>query len=559
MKRILSKVLLSIILVIAIIVNFFPSVTSYAYDFKSDIRTIGAVPSDLTGKTIILHSNDVHGAIEKYAYVAALKKNLQERGAEVILVDSGDYSGGTFYVSAFRGRDAITAMNAADYDIATLGNHEFDYGYDVLKSNISIADFQIICADIYDSNNKPIANPNTIYVTKSRLKLGLFGLTTPKTKISVSPAYVKDLNFLSGTELYTCAQDQVEELKSSGCDLIICLSHLGVDDDAAIVGDRSVDVFSHTKGIDIMLDAHSHAVMTKGADGEPVLSTGTQFENVGIVIIDNVGKVIEDQYLINFKSIQNVLAPDAETEAAISLIIKGVQDEYGAVFAKSEVNLVGEEDPGNRTQETNMGDFITDALIWRACRMDGVIAVSKDHVVSVINGGAIKEGIAKGDITKNDLLGALPYGNTISIVYLTGAKLLETMEAATYSAPQASGSYPQTAGIKFTVDTTVPFDKGDVYATSDNHRPAKIQRVTINEICGKPFSLDDTYAVVTNDYCAVGGGSYGAFAEMESNYDTGIIITDAIVDYIETEHGGVIPESIYGTARNEQTIITKSN
>ncbi|WP_408070735.1 bifunctional metallophosphatase/5'-nucleotidase [Butyrivibrio sp. JL13D10] len=547
----------SLFLILALVISVltgFSSVPSRAYDVKSDIRAFVEVQNDLSGKTIILHSNDVHGAIEGYAYVAALKKKLQKDGAEVILVDSGDYSQGTY-----KGLDAINAMNAAGYDIATIGNHEFDYGFDNLQAYLSSADFRIICADIYDSNNDSITDPNTIYVTESGVKLGFFGLATPETPHGVKPVYVEGLKFLSGKEMYDCAQNQINELKAQGSDLIICLSHLGVKEESAIDGNRSLDVYANTKGMDIMLDAHSHTVMTQGVNGEPVSSTGAQFQNIGVVIIDDAKKTIEDHYLLDFENVKNALEPDPAAKATINSIIKRVQDENGIVVVESEVDLVGDRSPGNRTQETNMGNLVTDALVWSITGEDGIVTVQKDHVVSVINGGSVKKSIGKGNVTKNDFIDALPYANTITVVCLTGEQLLEALEASTFCIPQECGSYPQTAGIKFTIDTTVPFAEGEVYPTSDYHRPVIIRRVTIHEINGQPFSLDDTYAIVTNDYCASGGGGYGVFKNASDHYDTGIYVTDAIIDYLKEEFGGVIPESIYGSAENEQTIIIQEN
>ena len=121
----------------------------------------GQLVEDYTGKTVILHSNDVHGAIEGYAYIAQLKKDLQARGAEVILVDAGDFSQGTRYVSASKGAAAVEMMNAVGYDVATIGNHEFDYGYDQLKENLEKAEFTLVCANVLQ-DGEPILNSDYI-------------------------------------------------------------------------------------------------------------------------------------------------------------------------------------------------------------------------------------------------------------------------------------------------------------------------------------------------------------------------------------------------------------
>ena len=147
-----------------------------------------AVEQTYAGKTVILHSNDVHGAITGYACIAALKTDYESRGAEVILVDAGDYSQGTTNVSTTKGADAVAMMNAAGYDVVTIGNHEFDYGYEQLMDNMSKAEFKVVCADVFDADGTTIFDANYTYTTKSGVKVGFFGLETPEAQTKVNPA-----------------------------------------------------------------------------------------------------------------------------------------------------------------------------------------------------------------------------------------------------------------------------------------------------------------------------------------------------------------------------------
>ncbi len=357
------KKVLSLVLAAALIISggFLPTTSAYAYDVTADVRLVSAVPADLTGKTVILHTNDVHGAIESYAQVRALKDEFAARGAEVILTDAGDFSQGTPYVSTTKGADAVTMMNVTGYDVVTLGNHEFDYGYEQLKSNLSKANFKVICADVYDAQGNTIYDPNYVITTASGLKIGFFGMETPETQTKVNPALIKGIKFAAKSEIYTCAQAQVNTLKAQGCDLVVCLAHLGVDEESAPDGHRSVDMLANVTGIDLVIDGHSHTVMTAGAAGEAVQSTGTKIENVGIVIIDNATKKIEDRYLINAAEGVN---KNADVEAVAKTIVDRVDAEYGVEFATSEVKLNGSKAPGVRTEETNLGDLICDALKW---------------------------------------------------------------------------------------------------------------------------------------------------------------------------------------------------
>ena len=168
-------------------------------------------PIDYTGKTVILHSNDVHGAIDGYAYMAALRSDLESKGAEVIVVDAGDFSQGTTYVSSSKGYAAVEMMNAAGYDVVTLGNHEIDFGYAQLVENLSTAEFKTICADVYlDETGETMLDPTTVVETESGLKIGFFGMETPETATKVNPGLITEISFATFGDLYTAAQTAVD-------------------------------------------------------------------------------------------------------------------------------------------------------------------------------------------------------------------------------------------------------------------------------------------------------------------------------------------------------------
>lgn len=492
---------------------------------------------ELDGKTVILHSNDVHGAIEGYANIAALKAEYEAKGAEVILADAGDYSQGTVNVSSTKGLDAIKMMNAAGYDVATIGNHEFDYGYEQLKTNAAAAEFKMICADVLE-DGKTILDANVI-IEKDGVKIGFFGLETPEAQTKANPALIKGLTFLAGDQLYACAQEQVAALKEQGADIVICLAHLGVDAESA--PNRSVDLAAKVEGIDFIIDGHSHTVMTAGPNGEVIQSTGTAFKNVGVIVIDNASKKIESNKLVEITA---ETAKDETVAAAAKVIIDRIDAEYGEVFAKSEVDLNGAKAPnGNRDSETNLGDLITDSMLWTVLKDEGSISVPVENVVAITNGGGIRAPIAKGDITKKDVNTVLPFGNTIAVVYVTGAELLEALEASTYCTPTAVGGFPQVAGIEFNIDTDKEYDANeDTYPGSTYHGPASFNRVTVLSVNGMPFYLDETYAVVTNNFLAAGGDTYYAFSAASAQFDTGIPMDEALMAYITEELGGVVGE-----------------
>lgn len=541
MKKKIAVIFLSICLVLTLI----PSVSA-------------AVDGEYSGKIVILHSNDVHGAIDGYAYIAGLRDDFESKGARVILADAGDYSQGSPYVSTKKGEDAVTMMNAAHYDVAGLGNHEFDYGYAQLKDNMTSAHFKVLCANIIDDeSDSPIFDARTV-IDVNGTKIGFFALDTPETSTKANPALIRGLSFLGRDDLYDCAQEQINALEDEDVDVIVCIAHLGVDDESK--PNRSYDLLENVEGIDIVLDGHSHTVMESGDNGEPIQSTGTKFENVGVVIIDEDTASIEDHYLIK---VEESTPKNTQVAAAAEVIKNRVDEEYNLVFAQSEVELNGAKAPGNRTEETNLGDLITDSMRWVILKDEGSVKVDADNVIALTNGGGIRAPIHIGEITKKDVNTVLPFGNTVTVIYVKGSVLLEALEASTYCTPGAVGGFPQVSGMKFTIDTDYPYDANDdTYPGSVYYGPKSIKRVTIDEINGKPFDENATYAVITNDFVAAGGDTYYAFANESDDsaesinlrgrarntvnvksveqFDTGRPLDEVLMQYITEELGGVV-------------------
>lgn len=538
-----TKKLLSLLLVLCLVLSL--SCTAFAVN--------EAKPLD--GKTVILHSNDVHGAIDLYAAMASLKADYEAQGAEVILADAGDYSQGTVYVSVNKGADAVTMMNATGYDVATIGNHEFDYGYAQLAENMKAAKFKVLCADVLGADGKTIFDANTI-IEKGGVKIGFFGLETPEAQTKANPKLIEGLKFLAGKdgkELYACAAAQVAALKEQGADIVVCLAHLGVDESSEPY--TSYDLAKNVKGIDFIIDGHSHTVMTAGPNKEAIQSTGTAFANIGVITIDNATKKIVGNELkavwhteenADGKSVTVVdyKTRDEKVAAAAKAIIDPIDKAYGEKFAESKVELNGAKAPnGNRDSETNLGDLITDAMLWKI-RTQATVSVPAENVVAITNGGGIRATVKAGDVTKKDINTVLPFGNTLAVVYVTGAELLEALEASTYCTPESLGGFPQAAGVTFTVKTYEEYDANpDPYPKSTYYGPKSIQRVTIDNVNGKTFDPTATYAVVTNNFVAGGGDTYYAFAAATNQFDTGLPLDEVVMEYITKELKGVIGES----------------
>ena len=501
----------------------------------------------MDGQIVILHTNDVHGAIAGYAKVAALKDAYEAKGAYVLLMDAGDFIQGDPTVSVSEGATAVELMNLAGYDVVSMGNHEFDYGYENMKTLAAAAEFPIVDANVL-YNGKVAFEDNIVFTAPDGTKIGVFGLDTPETATKAHPAKIQGVTFLAGDKLFDCAQAQVDALEAENCDYIVCLGHLGIDDESA--GNRSIDLLKEVDGIDLFIDGHSHSTLedvtaaaeTAGITDTVITSTGTKLENVGVVTI-NDGTITASA-----TAVADLTAEDADVAARAAAIQKEIDDDYGTVFAKTEVALNGEKEPGNRTEETNLGDLICDALVWGAEKNGETVDAA------VTNGGGIRASIAAGDITKKDINTVLPFGNTLGIVKVTGAELLEALEASTYCTPAAIGGFPQVSGIVFTVDTAKAYDQGDLYPGSTYYGPKSIQRVTIESVGGKAFDPAATYSIATNDFMAAGGDTYYAFAAASVNYDLGIPMDEVVMDYITEELDGVVTAAAYGEPAGRITV-----
>ena len=505
---------------------------------------------DLTGHIVILHTNDVHGAIDNYASVAALKDAYEAAGAQVLLMDAGDFSQGSTSVNVSEGATAVELMNMAGYDVATTGNHEFDFGYANLKTLMEQAEFPILAANAFTAEGELAMDEANHTFQLGDVTVGVFGLATPETATKAHPAKLEGVTFLAEDELFACAQEQVDELTAAGCDYIICLGHLGID--AESTGNRSIDLLENVTGIDVFIDGHSHSTQSDIAEetngtgmvGDTVLtSTGTKLESVGVVDIAADGTIDASTLSMEELNATEGFTPDQDIATRVSEINAQIEEDMGQVIGTSEVDLDGVRE-NVRASETNLGDLITDAMLWQA---------GQDYEevdAAITNGGGIRASIAAGDITKKSVNDVLPFGNTLYVVELTGAELLEALEASTYCTPEPVGAFPQVAGIEFTINTGAAYDAGENYPGTTYAEPTSINRVTILTVGGQAFDADATYTIVTNDFLAAGGDTYYAFSAAESGYDTGISLDQVVMDYITEELDGTVTAARYGQTAN---------
>lgn len=503
--------------------------------FAQSVREV--THGEYEGKVIILHSNDVHGALEGYAYMAGLRDRYKNEGAEVILVDDGDFSQGSASVNVFKGKSAVDVMNKVGYDIVGLGNHDFDFGYQNLADNLRDARFKVICSDIFGPDGNTICDSGYVYTTRGGLRIAFFSMDTPETMTKSNPAKLTGLKFATEDRFFEIAGSTVDEYRNNqGCDLVICLTHLGTD--SASMPYTSYNLYEKVPGIDFIIDGHSHTVFSS-YDGLPIQQTGTKFEEIGVIVIDEASGRIEKSFLLPVE----IIPSDEDVAAYVKTIIDKVDAEYEIKFAESTVDLNGDREPGNRTMETNLGDLISDSMMWVITSDASGVKVPQDHLLAINNGGGIRDWIRKGDVTKKDVNNVLPFGNTVYLVYVKGSVILEALEASTFCTPSSIGAFPQVAGMEMTIDTTKKYDaKSEAYPNSTYYGPASINRVTVDSVNGKPFDPEATYGVITNDFVAAGGDTYYAFGSAEDKFDTGFPLDEVLMDYINEVMGGVIDD-----------------
>lgn len=529
--------------------------------------SVPVMAGDMDGKLVIMHTNDIHGHYETteeqigIAGVAALKNYYVDQGAEVLLVDAGDFSQGTTLVNHDKGLKAAAYLVAADYDAVSFGNHEFDFGQEAVKdiaATLKAGRIPVLAANILKAGtNEPYFGDNIVFELDG-IKVGMFGLDTAETQTKSAPSSVAGMEFVDKEEMFALAQVQVDELKELGCDYIVCVCHLGVDDES--IGRRSTELAAAVEGIDLIVDGHSHTEMPGGeVVGETmIVSTGSYLANVGTVVVDMETKeetaalISAADYAANYgvydERLTMMVAADTEEINAI----------YEGIFAETKVDLNGERDPGVRTLETNLGDFAADAYLYAGRQYVKEAGLDMTVDLALANGGGIRASIPAGEISMNTLYTVFPYGNTVALVTITGEQLLEVLEASTFCTPTAIGGFPQIAGAEFTINTAVPYENGEQYPNSTYYAPANPgSRVTINSVNGKPFDPAANYTVVVNSFQAEGGDTYYALTQGSFTHDTAIVDADALISYVNSMNG-VIGEE-YAEPQGRITIVNDAS
>ena len=494
------------------------------------------VPDSGADKSIVvLYENDVHCAVDGYKRLAGLRDAIAASDtAWAATVSCGDYLQGGTAGALSRGQYIVDVMKTVGYDAVTLGNHEFDYGMPRMMELMPEIGTPVVCANLYKyGTSVALFSPYVIkqYGTRS---VAFVGVTTPESMSGESYSfYDNDGNQtydLRTDDVCNLVQAAVDEARGKGADFVVVLSHLGEEQPA--IGITSHQLIAATRGIDAVLDGHSHSVIphdeVANLDGKlvPVSQTGTQLANVGKLVIATDGSI--STTLI---PLEEIPYENASVSAAIDKVHQDLDQVTARKIAHSDYELIMRDAEGRliRRGETNLGDLLTDAVRY-----------ALDAQIGLFNGGGFRNGIPAGDITYGDVANAQPFDDHLSKFEATGEQIQSMLERCTSNLPSEDGQFPQVSGLRYTI-----------HQQSHTVSDAAVR----DEGSGNWIPLDPAgrYTIASSDYYAR-GGFYDTLKDCKHLFYSTGLVRDALSDYMEKTLGGTIP-AIYAGPQGRITIV----
>ena len=500
-------------------------------------------------RVVVLHTNDTHTHIDdgrvEFSEIAAEKARLEAAGENVILVDAGDYVQGTALGGYDSGRSAIDIMNAAGYKVATLGNHEFDYGIEAMFANAARAKFSTVSCNFVkrDSAAAPGRRvfPAYTVVTSGAVRVAFVGVTTPTTLVSAKPSTFLDptgtfraYDFMSGERgaaLYRAVQDAVNEA-ARHADYTIVLGHLGISPDCADY--MSTDVIAHTTNFVALVDGHSHSEYTgsrvRNAAGKDVILTqsGSYLGLLGCL-------VFEDGQCVMAGTIYTRGEKDAKVARLEKNLADAVERQLGAKIARAPVGLCSYRPGTNerlaRKEDCSAGDFAADAAWWYANEKAGLACD-----VAMMNGGNVRADVPEGDVTLKVLRTVQPFGGALGVVEANGQLILDALEFGAQAVGDGEfGGFLQVAGLTYTVDasgkSSVRADSSGSWLSGPSNGVYRVKDVKVyDRKAGTFVPLDPNavYRVVGNAFTLVEGGDGFAMFRSAKKIENGLA-TDYLV------------------------------
>lgn len=493
---------------------------------------------------VILYTSDVHCGIDNnigYASLAAYKKEL-EKNNHVTLVDSGDAISGDFIGAVSKGEYIIDIMNEVGYDSMIFGNHEFDYGMDILSQRINEFNGDILSCNfkyIGQKQNKFTKVKPYKVISYGPTKVGFVGVTTPYTIVDSTPSYfMEDGEYVYSfsntiTEgFYSCIQDSINACYENKANYVVLLTHLGVGDEYEPYS--SIDVINNTKNVTAVLDGHAHRLISnkiKDQEGKevPLLQAGYQMSGIGQLTIK------KDQ-TIETKLIESIEEKDPYLTSVIENINQKVEEKASEVMAHSDLalDIVGEEGTRKvRNREMPIGNLVSDAY-----------RILSDAEIGIVNGGGIRSSLKDGDITFSDIKAIHPFGNRVDVVLATGQQIADYLEFASSkteaeyyqedaegkkSPKGESGAFAQVSGLKYTIDTSIASsivtDEKGMFISVDGPRRVK-DIMVLEDDNYVSLDLEKSYLVASHNYLLEEGGDGAVMFK-----NAPIVKKDLMLDY----------------------------
>lgn len=469
---------------------------------------------------VILFENDVHCGIDGYTKMAGLRDAINSADtAYAAAVCVGDFLQGNTTGAISKGQYIADIMCLMDYHALTLGNHEFDYGVPRMKQLLEQIGTPVACANFYEAGEpNPVYMPYVIHQYGNK-KVAYIGACTPETMILEGYSFYDTngilLYDLKPQTFYQLVQKAVDDARAEGADYVVLLSHVGETPQS--MGFSSHRLVNNTRGIDVVLDGHSHEIFENAKatnlDGKEitVTQTGTQFANVGKLLITPDG-----QFITKLIKSSDIPYENAKVSAVTDSIRNMVKAVTSKVVAHSDYTLVVSDENRQwivRGQETNAGDLVADAY-RDAMKAD----------IAFENGGGIRNDILSGDITYGDIIGMLPYDNTLRRIAVTGLQLKEMLTRCTALVPVLDGNFPQCSGLRFTIH-------------SKSHTVSDIE-ILQGDGSYVPLDVNHTYSVALTNYNHEGGGFFDSFKKCPVLFESTLRYYEALSEYLVNVLGG---------------------
>ena len=558
MNRIKQR-LLTFMISAALVIGIFPAIPAIA---DTDDSTS-------SGESVyVLYTNDIHCEVSGYPALAAYRAQLLENGENVVTVDAGDAIQGEAIGAQTKGSAIIDIMNTVGYDYAIPGNHEFDYSLSTFLDLTKNADFTYLSANFVDlQTGSTVFTPYAVKDFDGK-KAAFIGICTPETYTKSTPVYFQDENgnylySFSENTFYETIQNTIDQAREDGADIVIAVGHLGINGTAS--GWKSTDVIANTTGIDVFIDGHSHETIAnniyQNKDGEdvPLTSTGTKFDNFGIMKIQMDASDASNDISITAQLLHPSEVTYDSSEAASEAYhsVQNKIDHYNQelsylyeVLGTAETELTINNAEGVRrirSGETNLGDFVADA--YRSiCQAD----------IALVNGGGIRASVSAGDVTRKSLMDVNSWSNAMCVIEASGQQILDALEHGARNLPEENGGFLQVSGLTYDIDTwkesPVIMDEQGTFQSID---PAKERRITNVKVNGQALEPDKMYTVCGSVYTLQNSGDGFTMFKNDKVVAQDNLPTDAtmLISYFTDVLNGRITAGQYGNIAGEGRII----